>query len=225
MKKGGQTTPPIPFQHGWDWNKIIVELQPQSSKQNYLLRLGLWGNRNNKSWKEAIGFDEVCLCLAKNFSFLRDSWKCLQNIPGLVLLLKYSSVFYFNSEGPNSSLRYACKYSHINQKNCLHIPQVREVSRLICALLPKEKSILSTNFLLFTQIHANFVFFQHGLGTSCSHPTGGTNIFHEKPQWLQKDCLQSAGCIRTVKMGNLILWFMRNDEEVGRAARKNGRRH
>lgn len=102
------------------WNKIIMKLQPQSNKQNYLLRVGLRGNRNNKSWKEAIVFDEVCLCLAKTFSFLRVSWKCLLNIPGLVFLLKYFSVFYLNSEEPNSSLRYAWKDSHINQKDCLH---------------------------------------------------------------------------------------------------------
>lgn len=66
------------------WNKIIMELQPQSGKQNYLLRLGFWGTETIKVERKPIGFDEVCLCLAKTVSFLRVSWKCLQNIPGLV---------------------------------------------------------------------------------------------------------------------------------------------
>lgn len=178
------------------WNKIIMKLQPQSSKQNYLLRVVLRGNRNNKSWKEAIGFDEVCLCLAKTFSFLRVSWKCLLNIPGLVFLLKYSSVFYLNNEEPNSSLRYACKNSHINQKNCMCTSEVQEVSLwyVLCFLRSKIRAQASS----CSQERPKL----------CMLPLcfGVTNIFH----FIRSS--EITGYTWTIKRENLTFWFMRHDE-------------
>lgn len=48
--------------------------------------------------------------------------------------------------------------------------------------------------------------------SSCSHPTGSTNIFHKKPQWLQKDCPQSAGCMRA---GNIPINLLLAKNPVG----------
>lgn len=201
-----------------------MELQPQSSKQNYLLRLGLWGNRNNKSWKEAIGFDEVCLRLAKTFSFLRVSWKCLQNIPGLVLLLKYSSVFYLTVKSQILPSDMHAKTPTLIRRIVGKYPKCRRVLfwYALCFLRSKFWAQASSYSHRGKQ---NFVGFQHVLGTSCSHPTGTTNMFHKKSQRVHKDCPQSTGYIRTVQMGSPTLWFMRCDEEVGRTACKNGIRH
>lgn len=161
-------------------------------------------------WQRLFPFLEVLGNVFKTF----QAWFCSLNTVQCFILTAKSQILpsdmYANT--PTLIRRIVCKF-----------PKCRRflIWYVFCFL--RRSQFWAQN--LFTQIHKNFVFFQRGLRISCSHPTGNTNIFHKKTQWLQKNCPQSTGCIRTVKIGNLILWFMRNHEEVGRAACQNRIRH
>lgn len=161
-------------------------------------------------WQRLFPFLEVLGNVFKTF----QAWFCFLNTLQCFILTVKSQILSsdMHANTPTLIRRIVCTFPECRRFLLWYVP----------CFLRRSQFWAQTYSQKFTKI---LCFSNMDRGSVALTLQGTSTYFTRRLSGYRKIAHKAQGCIRIVKMRNLILWFMRNGEEVGRTACKNRMRH